>query len=99
MKYLKHNGYIGDINFSKEDNLYYGKIQGIYAIVAYDGKNLEELKEDFKEAIKSYEEDFETEKAIKSFDDALVVWILWDKAIEALFFLWEIFLKEEFVIM
>lgn len=86
MKYLKHNGYIGDINFSKEDNLYYGKIQGIYAIVAYDGKNLEELKEDFKEAIKSYEEDFETEKAIKSFDDALVVWILWDKAIEALFF-------------
>ncbi len=42
-------------------------------IVAYDGKNLEELKEDFKEAIKSYEEDFETEKAIKSFDDALVV--------------------------
>ena len=62
MKYLKHNGYIGDINFSKEDNLYYGKIQGIYAIVAYDGKNLEELKEDFKEAIKSYEEDFETEK-------------------------------------
>lgn len=99
MKYLKHNGYIGDINFSKEDNLYYGKIQGIYAIVAYDGKNLEELKEDFKEAIKSYEEDFETEKAIKSFDDALVVWILWDKAIEALFFLCKIFLKEEFVIM
>ncbi len=31
MKYLKHNGYIGDINFSEEDNLYYGKIQGIYA--------------------------------------------------------------------
>ncbi|WP_277221359.1 hypothetical protein [Peptoniphilus vaginalis] len=73
MKYLKHDGYIGDINFSKEDNLYYGKIQGIYAIVAYDGKNLEELKEDFKEAIKSYEEDFKTEEPLKSFDEALVV--------------------------
>ncbi|WP_394274078.1 hypothetical protein [Peptoniphilus lacydonensis] len=73
MKYLKHDGYIGDINFSEEDNLYYGKIQGIYAIVAYDGKNLEELKEDFKEAIKSYEEDFTSEEPLKSFDEALVV--------------------------
>lgn len=73
MKYLKHNGYIGDINFSKEDNLYYGKIQGIYAIVAYDGKNLEELKEDFKEAIRCYEEFFETEKPVKSFDEAIEV--------------------------
>ena len=73
MKYLKHNGYIGDINFSEEDNLYYGKIQGIYAIVAYDGKNLEELKEDFKEAIRCYEEFFETEKPVKSFDEAIEV--------------------------
>lgn len=73
MKYLKHDGYIGDINFSKEDNLHYGKILGIYALVLYDGKNLEELKEDFKEAIRCYEEFFETEKPVKSFDDALVV--------------------------
>lgn len=73
MKYLKHKGYIGDINFSKDDNLYYGKIQGIYAIVLYDGKNIEELKEDFKEAIKFYEEYFEDEKPIKSFDDAIDV--------------------------
>ncbi len=73
MKHLKYNGYIGDINYSKEDKLYYGKIQGIDCIVAYEGENIEKLKEDFKEAIQSYEEDFIDKEPLKSFDEALVV--------------------------
>ena len=72
MKYLKFNGYVGDINYSSEDGLYYGKIQGIRPIIAYEGKDLEELKEDFKEAIKSYEEDC-TEEPMKSFEDAIAL--------------------------
>lgn len=73
MKYLKYNGYIGDINYSKEDKLYYGKIQGIDCIVAYEGESIEELKKDFKEAINSYEEDFTDKEPLKSFDGALPV--------------------------
>lgn len=73
MKYLKFNGYVGDVNYSKEDGLYYGKIQGISPIVAYEGKDLAALKIDFKEAIKSYEEDFSDQKPIKSFEEA---WVL-----------------------
>ena len=73
MKYLKFNGYVGDVNYSKEDGLYYGKIQGISPIVAYEGKDLAALKIDFKEAIKSYEEDFSDQEPIKSFEEARVL--------------------------
>ncbi|MGF1637351.1 MAG: type II toxin-antitoxin system HicB family antitoxin [Cyclobacteriaceae bacterium] len=54
MKNLEHKGYIGSIEYSKEDDLLYGKVLGINGLISYEGKTGKELEEDFKEAINVY---------------------------------------------
>lgn len=53
---IKYKKYIGSVDFSQEDNLYYGKIQGIKDLVTYEGKSISELNIAFKEAVEDYEE-------------------------------------------
>ena len=57
MKHLEYKGYTGTIEYSKEDNLLYGKVLGIKGLISYEGKTGKELEEDFKEAIDAYLED------------------------------------------
>ena len=52
MKTLEYKGLTGDI--VKEDDYYYGHIQGIDAIVSYEGDTLEELRKYFEEAVDEY---------------------------------------------
>ena len=51
---LKYKNYVGSIEFSKEDNIYYGKVQGIKSLVSYEGATLNELIEDFRGAVDDY---------------------------------------------
>ena len=51
---IEYKGYIGSIEFSQEDELFYGKIQGIRALISYEGTNAQELIEDFHEAVDAY---------------------------------------------
>lgn len=51
---IEYKGYIGSIEFSQEDELFYGKVQGIRALISYEGTNAQELIEDFHEAVDSY---------------------------------------------
>ena len=67
---IEYKGYIGSIEFSQEDELFYGKVQGIRALISYEGTNAAELLEDFHTAIDDYlelcqEEGKEPEKAYK----------------------------------
>jgi predicted HicB family RNase H-like nuclease len=57
MKHLEYKGYTGSIEYSKEDDLLYGKVLGIRGLISYEGKTGRELEEDFKEAIDTYLED------------------------------------------
>jgi len=54
MKYLEYKGYSGSIEYSREDNLLYGKVLGINGLISYEGKSGLELENDFREAIDHY---------------------------------------------
>ena len=49
MDYLEYKGYKGSVEYSKEDNCLFGKVQGMSkALILY------ELRKDFEEGIDSY---------------------------------------------
>ncbi len=51
---LEYKGYIGNIEFSEHDEVFYGKVQGIRSLISYEGKNARELIEDFHSAVDDY---------------------------------------------
>jgi len=54
MKYLEYKGYTGNIEYSPEDNVLFGKILGISGLISYEGETGKHLEEDFREAIDNY---------------------------------------------
>ena len=55
MKQLEYKGYIGTIEFSKEDNCLFGKVIGMSQDgITYEGTTADELYSDFKSAIDEY---------------------------------------------
>ena len=67
---IEYKGYVGSVEFSQEDELFYGKVQGVRALISYEGTNAAELIEDFHKAVDDYlelcrEEGKEPEKAYK----------------------------------
>lgn len=51
---MEYRGYIGSIEFSEEDCLLFGKVQGIRALISYEGTTAQELVEDFHGAVEDY---------------------------------------------
>lgn len=67
---IKYKGYIGSVEFSEEDNLFFGKVMGIRSLISYEGENSTDLITDFHNAIEDYleackAEGREPEKAYK----------------------------------
>jgi len=59
MKHLEYKGYTGSIEYSKEDDLFYGKVLGIKGLISFEGKTGHKLEADFQEAIDVYLADCE----------------------------------------
>ncbi|RMG19274.1 MAG: type II toxin-antitoxin system HicB family antitoxin [Bacteroidetes bacterium] len=51
---LTYKGFIGSVHFQAEDELFYGRIEGITDLVTFEGKSVEELKKAFEEAVEDY---------------------------------------------
>ena len=51
---MEYKGYVGSVEFSEEDGLFYGKVQGIRSLLSYEGANASELVEDFHGAVDDY---------------------------------------------
>ena len=51
---MEHRGYIGSVEFSQEDGLFYGRVQGIRSLISYEGTTAKELIEDFQGAVDDY---------------------------------------------
>jgi predicted HicB family RNase H-like nuclease len=51
---LKYKDFIGTIHFNSEDNVFYGKIEGIDSLISFEGQSVLELKESFEEAVNDY---------------------------------------------
>lgn len=58
---MEYKGYIGSVEFSEEDELFFGQIQGIRSLIMYEGKNAKELVRDFHETVDEYLESCKAE--------------------------------------
>ena len=67
---LKYKEFIGSVHFNAEDNVFYGKIEGIDSIISFEGKSIDELRKSFEEAVDDYLEICEQigRKPMKSFN-------------------------------
>lgn len=55
MDFLEYKGYKGSVEYSKDDNCLFGKVQGMSkALIAYESQTLDELRQDFEAGIDSY---------------------------------------------
>ncbi len=64
--YLEFKGYIGTVDFSAEDKIFYGKIQGIKDLVTFEGTSVDELSAVFEDSVNDY---LETCKALNKSPD------------------------------
>ena len=55
MDFLEYKGYKGSVEYSKEDDCLFGKVQGLSKdLIVYEGQTLDELRKDFENGIDSY---------------------------------------------
>lgn len=52
--YLTYKGYVGTVNYSHEDDILYGKIDGINDSISYHADSIKDLKKAFEEAVEDY---------------------------------------------
>lgn len=51
---LEYKGYIGTVEFSGDDKIFFGKIQGISDLVTFEGVSVNELEDAFRESVDDY---------------------------------------------
>jgi len=51
---MRYKDYIGSVHYSTDDEVFFGKIEGINDSVSFEGSNVSELKEAFKDAVEDY---------------------------------------------
>ena len=67
---MVYKEYVGSVEFSEIDGMFFGKVQGIRALIPYEGTTAQELVDDFHGAVEDYlamcrAEGSEPEKAYK----------------------------------
>lgn len=58
---IQYKGYVGSVEFSEADNIFYGKVMGVRSLISYEGENLQALINDFHAAVDEYMETSKTE--------------------------------------
>ena len=51
---LLYKDFIGSVHYSTDDEVFFGKIEGIDDSISFEGSNVEELKHAFHEAVDDY---------------------------------------------
>lgn len=54
---LTYKGFIGSVNYSGDDHLFFGKIEGINDLVTFEGSTVEELEKGFREMVNLHIQD------------------------------------------
>ena len=67
---IEYKGYVGNVEFSQEDEVFFGRVIGIRSLISYEGTDAKSLMDDFKTAIDDYlalceAEGIEPEKSFK----------------------------------
>ena len=51
---MEYKGYVGSVEFSENDGVFFGKVQGVRSLISYEGTNAAELVADFHGAVDDY---------------------------------------------
>lgn len=51
---IEYKGYVGTVEFSQEDGVFFGKVMGLRALLSYEGSTVAELLDDFHNAVDVY---------------------------------------------
>ena len=51
---MEYKGYVGSVEFSEEDGVFFGTVQAIRSLISYEGTNAKELIADFHGAVDEY---------------------------------------------
>jgi len=51
---LEYNGYLGSVEYSSADEVFFGRVLGISDRITYDGDSVATLKQDFVSSIEDY---------------------------------------------
>ena len=51
---MQYKGYIGSTEYSENDHVFFGKVQGIRSLISYEGATIQELQDDFHGAVDDY---------------------------------------------
>ena len=51
---MSYKDYCGSVEFSDEDNVFFGRIMGINDRITFEGDSVESLRRDFQEAVDEY---------------------------------------------
>ena len=51
---MEYKGYIGSVEFSEGDGIFFGKVMGIRSLISYEGTDARSLVEDFHGAVDDY---------------------------------------------
>ena len=51
---IQYKGYVGSVEFSEEDRIFYGKVMGVRSLISHEGENEKELLNDFHAAVDDY---------------------------------------------
>ena len=51
---IQYKGYVGSVEFSEDDSIFYGKVLSIRSLILYEGENAKEFIDDFHQAVNDY---------------------------------------------
>lgn len=51
---MLYKDFIGSIHYSTEDEIFFGKIEGVNDSISFEGSSVKDLKESFREAVEDY---------------------------------------------
>lgn len=51
---LEYKGYYGKVEYSVEEQILFGKIEGIVDLVTFESKNADEIEKEFRDAVDDY---------------------------------------------
>ena len=51
---LRYREYIGTVHFSEDDEVFFGRIEGVDDLVTFEGASVAEIKKAFEDAVEDY---------------------------------------------
>lgn len=51
---MEYKGYLGSVEFSEEDEVFFGEVLGIRSLISYEADNARELIDDFHNFVDEY---------------------------------------------